>query len=93
MKPGDSINNGRIKSIEPETTLLDEGKFLRIITKMPGIAEEKIRIDLEKTLVTIRVSDTTKAFKKVISIPCEARFSKKHFSDGVLELVLEKLCS
>jgi HSP20 family molecular chaperone IbpA len=31
-----------------------------------------------------------KLFKKVITIPCEVRFSKKRFSDGILELTLEK---
>lgn len=93
MKPGNSINTRHIKTIDAETTLLDEGKFLRILTKMPGIAEEKIRIDLEKTLVTVSASDTTKAYKKVIVLPCEARFYKKHFSEGELELILEKLCS
>jgi HSP20 family molecular chaperone IbpA len=92
METGNSINTRHIKSIEPETTLLDEGKFLRILTKLPGIAEEKIRIDLEKTLVTISASDTTKVFNKVIVLPCEATFCKKHFSDGELELILEKLC-
>lgn len=92
MKPGNSINTRHKKSTEPETTLLDEGKFLRIIIKMPGIAEEKIRIDLEKTMVSVSASDTTKVFKKVISLPCEARFCKKHFSEGELELILEKLC-
>jgi len=90
MRTGNSKNTRHIKSTEPETTLLDEGKFLRILTKLPGIAEEKIRIDLEKTLVTIVASDSRNTYKKVITLPCEVRFSKKRFSDGVLELVLEK---
>jgi len=78
--------------IEPATTLIDEGTTIRIITELPGIAEEKIRIDLENqsTSVTIVAADTMKQFKKVITIPCEVRFSKKRFSDGVLELTLEK---
>jgi HSP20 family molecular chaperone IbpA len=81
-----------METIEPAITLLDEGKFLRILTKLPGVAEEKIKIDLENssTSVTIVALDHTKQYKKVISIPCEVSFSKKRFSDGVLELILEK---
>jgi HSP20 family molecular chaperone IbpA len=84
------INN--LKIIEPVTTVIDEGQFLRILTELPGIEERKIKIDLENnsTSVTIVAVNTVKQFKKVITIPCEVRFSKKRFSDGVLELTLEK---
>jgi HSP20 family molecular chaperone IbpA len=79
-------------TVEPATTLHDEGKFLRILTELPGIAEEKIKIDLENhaTSVTIIASDTAVQYKKVITIPFEVRFCKKRFSEGVLELTLEK---
>jgi HSP20 family molecular chaperone IbpA len=90
MKEKYSENTGSGKTIEPAITLLDEGKFLRIIAELPGVFEEKIRIDLEKTSVTIVASDTVKQFKKVITVPCEVRFSRKRFSDGILELILEK---
>jgi HSP20 family molecular chaperone IbpA len=71
------------------TTLLDEGKFLHIIAKIPGITEEKIRIDLEKTTITITTDDGN-ADQQVVSLPCEAGLSSKRFSDGVLEIILEK---
>jgi HSP20 family molecular chaperone IbpA len=92
MQTGNSQDTRPIKTIEPATTLIDEGKFLRILTELPGIAEEKIKIDLENqsTSVTIVASDTVFQYKKVITIPCEVRFSKKRFSNGVLELTLEK---
>jgi HSP20 family molecular chaperone IbpA len=92
MQTGNSQNTRPIKTIEPATTLIDEGKYLRILTELPGIAEEKIKIDLENqsTSVTIVASDTVFQYKKVITIPCEVRFSKKRFLNGVLELTLEK---
>jgi HSP20 family molecular chaperone IbpA len=92
MGTGNAKNTRPLKTIEPATTLFDEGKFLRILTELPGISEEKIRIDLENhsTSVTIVAADTVIKYKKVITIPCEVRFSKKRFSDGVLELTLEK---
>ena len=82
MQTRNSQNTRPIKTIEPATTLIDEGKILRILTKLPGIAEEKIKIDLENqsTSVTIVATDTVIQYKKVITIPCEVRFSKKRFS-------------
>jgi len=78
--------------IEPLTTLRNEGKFIHIMTKLPGIAEEKIRvdIDLEKTRITIVAADTSKIFKKVITLPGNVIFNKKQFSDGELHLIVEK---
>jgi HSP20 family molecular chaperone IbpA len=92
MGTGNPEINKTVTTIEPVTTVIDEGQFLRILTELPGIEEKKIRIDLENnsTSVTIVAVNTVKQFKKVITIPCEVRFSKKRFSDGVLELTLEK---
>jgi HSP20 family molecular chaperone IbpA len=92
MQKENSKNPGPLKTIEPVTAVFDEGKFLRIRTELPGIAEEKIKIDLENTStsVTIIAADTVMQYKKVITIPCEVRFCKKRFSEGILELTLEK---
>lgn len=81
-----------MKTIEPQVTIHDEGKFLHILTELPGVAEEKIKIDLENTStsVTIVANETAILYKKVITLPCEVKFKKKRFSDGVLELILEK---
>ncbi|PWR73715.1 Hsp20/alpha crystallin family protein [Methanospirillum lacunae] len=77
---------------EPFTTLIDEEIFLRILTILPDIDEEKIRIDLEnnESLITITASGTRVQFQKKIVIPCDVRLLKKRFSDGVLEIILEK---
>jgi HSP20 family molecular chaperone IbpA len=93
MRTENFNNTGPIKTIEPATTLVDDGKSLRILTELPGIAEDKIKIDFENhsTIVTIVASDSVKQYKKVITIPCEVCFSKKRFSNGVLELTLEKI--
>jgi HSP20 family molecular chaperone IbpA len=92
MRTKDSTNAGIVKIIEPVTKLYDNGKFLHILTKLPDIGEEKIKIDLENhsTSVTIIASDLGKQYKTSISVPCEVSFSKKRFSDGVLEIILEK---
>lgn len=81
-----------LKTIEPTTTLIDDEKFLRILTELPDIAEERIKIDLENmsTSITIHATDSNKQYKTSISVPYDVRFCKKRFSDGVLELTLEK---
>ena len=78
--------------IEPVTTVCDQGKFIHIVTKLPGIAEEKIRIDIDfdKSTITIVAADTGKMYKKVISLPGNMVFSKKRYSDGELLLIIEK---
>jgi HSP20 family molecular chaperone IbpA len=93
MRTGNSKNTRPMKIVEPATTIVDEGTFLRIFTELPDIAEEKIKIDLENhsTSVTVAVSDTVKPYKGVITIPGEVKFSKKRFSNGILELTLEKI--
>jgi HSP20 family molecular chaperone IbpA len=86
-------NTGPQGTIEPLTTLIDEGKFLRILTELPGVNEETIRFDIEKTTVTIAASDAGKEVKKTIVLPCEGSFCMKQFSEGVLKLTLEKISS
>jgi len=92
MQTGNPKNVIQIKTIEPATTLLEDGKFLHVRTELPGIPEEKIKINLDNssTSITIVASDTGKKYKKVITIPRDLSFSKKRFSNGVLELTLEK---
>lgn len=93
MGKGNEKTTNTLKIIEPVTKVIDEGRFLRILIELPGIAEEKIKIDLENhsTSVTIVAVNTVKDFKSVITIPCEVRFSKKRFINGVLEITLEKI--
>jgi HSP20 family molecular chaperone IbpA len=78
--------------IEPVTTLRNDGKFIHIVSKLPGIAEEKIKIDidLEKNMITIVAADSTRIYKKMITLPGDVIFRKKRFSDGELCLTVEK---
>lgn len=92
MKKEHPENSSSLKEIEPVTTLREEGKYLHIVTKLPSVLEEKIRIDidLEKTTITIVAADTTKMYKKVITLPGDVILSKKRFADGELHLTVER---
>jgi HSP20 family molecular chaperone IbpA len=92
MLPEKSPTNQKPEIIEPVTTLRNDGKFIHIVSKLPGFFEEKIKIDidLEKTTITIVAENTTKIYKKIISLPGDVVFSNKRFSDGELTLTVEK---
>jgi HSP20 family molecular chaperone IbpA len=70
--------------------MADDGKYLHVSIGLPGIAEEQIRIDLERTTITLSIWDDERMFEKVIQVPSGARIFKKKVSDGILEIVLEK---
>jgi HSP20 family molecular chaperone IbpA len=86
------MNTLKLETVEPVTTLRNDGKFIHIVSKLPGIAEEKIKIDidLEKTTITIVAANSNKVYKKIINLPGDVIFSKKRFSDGELYLTVEK---
>ncbi len=90
MQTNNSVTTRPSETVEPATTLLDEGKYLQILTDLPGVQEEMIRIDVEKTTVTIAASGAGKQVRKMITLPCEVSFCMKRFSGGILTLVLEK---
>jgi len=89
MQTENSKNTSPLKTTEPAITLFDDGKFLRMLTELPVKVEENIRIDFEKSSGIIFASDIGRLYKKMITVPYEIRFRKKHLPDGVLELTLE----
>lgn len=95
MQDKNSENIRPLSITEPKVTILDEGKFFRIIIELPNMDEEKIRISFEHnpTLVMVIATNSTIQYKKIITFPCKLRFRKKHFFNGVLELILEKIKS
>jgi len=83
-KPRDTI------SFNPPTSINDNGRLIHIIFALPGITEEQVRIDLEKTDFILSIVDDDRILRKTIQIPEGARLFKKKFSFGVLEIFLEK---
>ncbi len=77
-------------AFDPPICLTDNGRQICVSVGLPGITEEQIRIDLEKTTFTVSVSGDGTTVKKAIRIPKGVRIFKKKFADGVLEICLEK---
>lgn len=77
-------------AFEPPVIMTDEGSCICLRISLPGVMEEQIRIDLEKTTCTVCVSDKERMVTKTLRVPQGARLSRKKFSDGVLEIFLDK---
>jgi len=78
------------KAFDPPVRVTDTGREIHISIDLPGVTEEQIRIDLERTTFTVSIMDHDKPLKKTIQVQKGSRISKKRFSDGILEIFLEK---
>ena len=85
-----SDNNKYTIAFDPPVRITDDGRQVQIAICLPGIVEEEIRIDLEKTTITLSIAKAGKTIRKAIRIPSGVQFLKKKFSDGVLEIFLVK---
>lgn len=76
--------------IIPPTGVSENGRSIVIISQLHGILEEDIRIDLEKTFLTISAVKSGVTVKGKIPVPAGSRISKKKFHNGILEIILER---
>ena len=77
--------------IEPVTSIWDGGKKYHIVTEIPDVSEEKIRIDLEHNHLIIYASNSERRYKKEIIISDQVRLGTKKFNDGILQITLDKI--
>ena len=77
--------------VEPETDFFDEVGQFRVAVKLPGVSEEKIRIELEGINLTVFASGLETIYRKELLIPGKTRFGGKKFQDGKLEIILDKV--
>ena len=77
-------------AFDPPVLIDDDGRYIQVSIDLPGVVEEQIRIDLEKNTFTLSILNDEMTFRKSIQVPEGARIFKKKFSDGVLNISLEK---
>jgi HSP20 family molecular chaperone IbpA len=70
-------------------SILEEKGGIRVIAELPGISEEKIRIDLDGKILII-TANGGRQHRMEISLPYKASLGRKRFHNGVLDLLLEK---
>jgi len=88
MTTGDSSQN--ITTFDPLIRITDGDRHVHVMVDLPGVTEEQILIDHRQKTLMIAVREKETLFQKEVSIPQTERISKKKFSDGVLEISLEK---
>jgi len=79
-----------MKESEIPFRLSADGDCVHIVAELPGIGEEKIRLDLEDNTLIISAIEKECRYKKSIALPWKARLGTKRFRQGVLELTLER---
>jgi HSP20 family molecular chaperone IbpA len=67
-----------------------DGDRVNLVAELAGIREEEIRLDLERTVLTVSAANREKQYRKEIALPWKARLGTKRFRRGILELTLEK---
>ncbi|OPX61766.1 MULTISPECIES: CS domain-containing protein [unclassified Methanoregula] len=77
-------------TFDPPVHISYHGRECHICVDLPDTTEEQIRIDLEKTALTLSIIRDGSVDKKIIRIPGELRLFRKKVTSGVLEIVLEK---
>ncbi len=75
--------------IIPPTGISKNGKSIYITSHLHGIPEEKIRVDLDETELTISASRENDQVMRKITVPAGSWISKKRFYGGILEIILE----
>ncbi|MGA2104551.1 MAG: hypothetical protein ABSG06_04065 [Methanoregula sp.] len=76
--------------IVPYTMISNSKKTIHIICQLQGVAEEKIRIDLEQGQLNIAAANNTREFIKKITVPDGSQISSKKFHEGILEILLDR---
>jgi HSP20 family molecular chaperone IbpA len=91
MKKKGKREGARRKEGEFPFSLALDGDRAHIIAELPGVSEEKIRLDLEKGTLVVSATDGECHYRMGIALPWESRVAMKRFRRGVLELTLEKV--
>ncbi|MDD1715842.1 MAG: hypothetical protein LUQ01_02485 [Methanolinea sp.] len=77
-------------AFNPPIRRTDDGRYIHVNIDLPGVAEEQIRIELEQTTCCLSVMRNDGMLQTEFGVPLGARFFKKKFSEGVLEIILER---
>jgi len=77
---------------EPIVDVFDEEDHIRLIAELPGVSEDKIKIEVTGDILNLTASDTDKKYAKEILLPSKVNTQslKNTYKNGILEITLEK---
>ena len=68
-----------------------DGKYVSIVTELPGAEEENIRLELEDDTLIVTWSDAAiQENKKEFRLPHGMQLYRKKFENGFLEIILAR---
>jgi len=77
---------------EPIVDVFDEEDHILVIAELPGVSEDKIKIEVAGDILNLTASDTDKKYAKEILLPSKVKPSslKTTYKNGILEIKLDK---
>jgi HSP20 family protein len=77
---------------EPLVDVFDEKDCILIITELPGVAENEIKIEIAGDILNLTASDKDRKYAKEILLPGKVKpeSMETSYNNGILEITLEK---
>jgi HSP20 family protein len=77
---------------EPIVDVFDEEDHILVIAELPGVSEDKIKIEVTGDILNLTASDTDKKYAKEILLPSKVnpQSLKTTYKNGILEITLKK---
>lgn len=77
---------------EPLVDLFDEADKIVIIAEIPGVEEEKMKIEVKDDILELTAEDSDKKYHKEILLPSKVKKEslRSTYKNGVLEIILTK---
>jgi len=77
---------------EPLVDLFDETDKIVIIAEIPGVEEEKIKVEVKDDILELKAEDSDKKYHKEILLPSKVKKKslRSTYKNGVLEITLTK---
>jgi HSP20 family protein len=77
---------------EPIVDVFNEVDHILVIAELPGVTEEKIKVEVAGDILNLTATDTDRKYAKEILLPSKVKPSslKAAYQNGILEIKLEK---
>jgi len=76
---------------DEEIRRLDEKDHIKIIGEIPGVEEKDIKVNLENSIITIKVDIPHRKYHQKLKLPCKPKGEiEKSYRNGILEIVIKK---
>jgi len=77
---------------EPMVDIFDEEDHILVVVELPGVSEDKIKIELARDILNLTATDKNRKYAKEILLPSKIKPNslKTSYKNGILEITLEK---